>query len=76
MSQTISAVYENGTLILDEPLAISEGVKVEIIALSPKNNVQEKSPAELLAEITALPMEGKTDKFSGSDHDKILYGKK
>lgn len=32
-------------------------------------------PAELLAEIAALPIEGKTDKFSGRDHDKILYGK-
>ncbi len=76
MSQTISAVYQNGTLILDEPLAVSEGTKVEIIVLSPEDKGQEKTPAELLAEIAALSMEGKTDKFSGSDHDKILYGKK
>ncbi len=76
MSQTISAVYENGTLILDEPLAVSEGVKVEIIVLPPKDEKQTKTPAELLAEIAALPIEGKTDKFSGRDHDKILYGEK
>ena len=75
MSQTISAVYENGTLILDEPLAVSNGVKVEIIIIPPKKQAREKSPAELLAEIAALPLEGKTDKFSGRDHDKILYGK-
>ncbi len=74
MSRTISAVYENGTLILDEPLAVSNGVKVEIIVLSAKEKESEKTPAELLAEIAALPMEGKTDKFSGRDHDKILYG--
>ena len=36
---------------------------------------RKKTPSELLAEIVALPIEGKTDKFSGRDHDKILYGK-
>ncbi|MCY7377193.1 MAG: antitoxin family protein [Pyrinomonadaceae bacterium] len=76
MSQTVSAVYENGTLILDEPLAVPEGVKVEIFVLSPKDERQGKTPAELLAEIAALPMEGRTDRFSSIDHDKILYGKK
>ncbi len=70
MSQTISAVYENGVLVLDEPLSISEGSKVEITVTL----LKKKSPAELLAEIAALPLEGKTDKFSGRDHDKILYG--
>lgn len=74
MSQTISAVYENGTLILEKPLAVSEGVKVEIIVLLPKDKKQEKTSAEILSELAALPMEGKTDEFSGSDHDKILYG--
>ncbi len=74
MSQTISAVYENGTLILDEPLAVSEGVKVEIIVLPPKNSNSKKSPAELLAEIAALPTEGNGEKFSNRDHDRILYG--
>ncbi len=73
MSQVISAVYENGKLILDEPLAVSEGVKVKIIIL-PLEERQEKTPAEILAELAALPLEGKTDKFSGRDHDKILYG--
>ena len=34
----------------------------------------DKTPAELLAELAALPLEGKTDKFSGRDHDKVLYG--
>jgi len=72
MSQTISAVYENGTLILEKPLAVSEGVKLEIIVLSPKK--REKTSAEILSELAALPIEGKTDEFSGSDHDKILYG--
>ena len=52
MSQTISAVYENGTLILDEPLAVSNGVKVEIIIVPPKNNLSEKTSAENVDEST------------------------
>ena len=75
MNQTISAVYENGTLILDEPLAVSEGVKVEIIVVT-KEKKRKRTPAEILAELAALPLEGKTDKFSNRDHDKILYGEK
>lgn len=74
MSQTVSAVYENGTLILDEPLAVSEGVKIEVLVFLPKDKKQEKTPAEILSELAALPIEGKTDSFSGSDHDKTLYG--
>jgi hypothetical protein len=35
-----------------------------------------KTPVELLAAIASLPIKGETDKFSGRDHDKILYGKK
>lgn len=34
-----------------------------------------KTPAEFLAEIAALPTEGKGEKFSNRDHDRILYGK-
>ncbi|MEP7039162.1 MAG: hypothetical protein ABI891_12575, partial [Acidobacteriota bacterium] len=39
------------------------------------SNIAEKTPAELLAEIAALPMEGNGEKFSNRDHDRILYGK-
>ncbi len=75
MSQTVSAIYENGVLILEKPLAVSEGVRVEIIVLSPNDKKQAKTPAELLAEIAALPMEGNGKTFSNRDHDRILYGK-
>ena len=73
MSQTISAVYEKGVLILDEPLAVSEGSKVQIVVIS-KERGQKRTPAQILAELAALPLEGKTDKFSGRDHDRVLYG--
>lgn len=75
MNQTISAVYENGTLILDEPLAVTEGMKVEIIVVT-REKKQKRTSAEILAELAALPLEGRTDKFSNRDHDKILYGEK
>lgn len=73
MSQTLSAIYENGTLILEKPLTVSEGSKVEVIVVI-KEKKREKSPAELLAEIAALPSESKGEKFSNRDHDRILYG--
>lgn len=75
MSEKISAIYENGVLVLEKPLSVSEGSKVEIVVVS-KNTKEKRTPAEILAELAALPLEGKTDKFSGRDHDKILYGGK
>ncbi|MDQ3132570.1 MAG: DUF104 domain-containing protein [Acidobacteriota bacterium] len=75
MSQTISAIYENGVLRPEKPLTVSDGTKVEIIVLVTENSEQKKLPSELLAEIAALPMEGKSEKFSNRDHDRILYGK-
>lgn len=73
MSQTLSAIYKNGTLILEKPLTVSEGSKVEVIIVV-KEKEWKKSPAELLAEIAALPSEGNGEKFSNRDHDRILYG--
>ncbi len=75
MSEKISATYENGVLVLEKPLSVSEGSKIEIIVVS-KEKKRKRTPAEILAELAALPLEGKTDKFSGRDHDKILYGEK
>ncbi len=74
MIQTISAVYENGILRPDKPLTVSDGAKVNLIVLSSKEKKTEKTSAEILLELAALPIEGKNDPFSGSDHDKILYG--
>lgn len=36
---------------------------------------QKPSPSQILNAIADLPIEGKTDAFSGQDHDQILYGK-
>lgn len=75
MSETIKAVYENGTLVLDEPLSISNGSTVDIVVVSKDQiYVSNRSVAKSLAEIADLPLEG-SEKFSGRDHDQILYGK-
>ena len=33
----------------------------------------EKTPAEILAAIAAMPMEGSEEAFSAQDHDRVLY---
>lgn len=76
MSQTILAIYENGVLRPEKPLEVSEGAKVEIIVVVSEKKVQKRTAAEVLAELAALPLEGEMDKFSGRDHDEVLYGKK
>ena len=74
MNHTVSAIYENGVLKLEKPLEIADGVKVEIVVITPNAKSQKKNPAELLAKIAALPSAGTGEKFSGREHDRILYG--
>jgi len=40
---------------------------------APISQAPELSGARILANIAALPLEGKTDGFSGREHDRILY---
>ena len=76
MNQTIKAVYENGTLVLDKPLAISNGSKVEIVVVADLHAGETPGfVAKRLAEIAAMPLEGDGESFSGRDHDQILYRK-
>lgn len=71
MTITTEAIYEQGVLRLSQPIPLAEGTHVEIIVIS--NKTTNSSPGELLAKIAALPLEGKSDNFSGRDHDQILY---
>lgn len=73
MTMTIAAIYEKGMLRLMEPMELPEGTSVEIIVIPKMSHSQPKSPADILAEIAALPLEDNADTFSGRDHDKILY---
>ena len=75
MSLHCTAVVEGGVLRPREPVDLEEGARVELIILQPSNGAGRRSPAEILAEIAALPMEPGGREFSGRDHDQVLYGK-
>ena len=76
MNQTVSAIYENGVLKLEKLLEIADGVKVEIVVIAPNAKTQKKNSTELLAKVAALPSESAGEKFSGREHDRILYGER
>lgn len=72
MAQTVEAVYEKGILRLKEPVSLEDGETVEILVL-PR---AKRRPAEILAEIAALPGTGKDDgaRDVSENHDRYLYG--
>ncbi len=78
---TVEAIYEQGVLRLKEPMPIPDGTNVRVVvtlaepANAPDHVDREKTPAEILAEIAAMPLEkeeGVTD--VAQNHDKYLYG--
>lgn len=75
MSKHISAVYERGVIRLLEPVSLTEGEELEVVLLSREHKMQRGNPAQVLADIARLPIEGATDEFSGADHDQVLYPK-
>lgn len=58
------------------PPDLSEGVLSGAVAKTRDEADAHGTPAEMLAEIAALPLEGETDEFSGRDHDSVLYPRK
>ncbi len=73
MTAHFTAIYENGILKPTSPVGLSEGSEVEVIIISKPTEADRRTPAEILAEIAALPTAG-GDPFTGRDHDKVLYG--
>jgi predicted DNA-binding antitoxin AbrB/MazE fold protein len=78
MTTTVEAIYEHGTLRLKEPISLQDGAEVEVIVIAQRNNAtnENPTPAELLAKISQLPLEGTGDGFSARNHDQLLYGGK
>ena len=72
MTTTVEVIYEQGALRLKEPISLAEGAEVEVIVISREPAAAESKPAEFLAAIAALPLEGTDGEFSGRDHDQIL----
>lgn len=85
MSSIIPAIYEHGVFKPKKPVQLEEGAAVELVILRPAAETMSgngaevedtRTPQEIIAAIAALPLEGKGEKFSGRDHDRILYGPK
>ncbi|MHC5594592.1 MAG: antitoxin family protein [Nostoc sp.] len=73
MTITIEAIYEHGVLRLLQPIPLAEGTRVEVTVVSTETRPKNKTPGQILAQIAAMPLEVSNDKFSGRDHDTILY---
>lgn len=70
---TVKAIYEKGTLKLSQPINLAEGSKVQVIIIPENFNSENENSFAILQEIAQLPLEGKTDNFSGRNHDEVLY---
>ncbi len=73
MTFTLQAIYEQGMLRLMQPVDLPEGTSVKVVITANDLTQEEKNPADILAQIAALPLEGDPENFSGRDHDRILY---
>jgi predicted DNA-binding antitoxin AbrB/MazE fold protein len=76
MTKQVEAVYERGRLRLLEPLELPEGARLRVVVVTHDDADAQRTPAETLAEIAALPLEGEASGFSGRDHDSVLYTQK
>jgi predicted DNA-binding antitoxin AbrB/MazE fold protein len=76
MTKQVEAVYEQGRLRPLEPLELPEGARLRIFFVASEVETAQQTPAEILAEIAGLPLEGESDEFSGRDHDSVLYPQK
>jgi predicted DNA-binding antitoxin AbrB/MazE fold protein len=76
MTKEIEAIYEHGMIRPLQPLELPEGSRLDLIVITHEQPGANGNAAEILAEIAALPLEGSSDEFSGSEHDSILYPRK
>ena len=74
MTAQFTAIDEHGLFKPTVPIALEEGSQVEVLIISKPNTSDQRTPAEILAEIAALPTDG-GDPFTSRDHDQVLYGK-
>jgi predicted DNA-binding antitoxin AbrB/MazE fold protein len=73
MNLTVEAIYEEEVLKLTQPLALPEGTHVSVVITPTETPSATKTPAEILAEIAALPMASNNQDLSNRDHDSVLY---
>jgi predicted DNA-binding antitoxin AbrB/MazE fold protein len=73
MDLTVEAIYEDGVLKPTQPIALPEGTHVSVVITPTETPSAAKTPAEILAEIAALPLASNNQGFSNRDHDSVLY---
>lgn len=73
MTTTTEAIYENGFLRLLTPVTLNEGAHVQVTLIT-LDAGDKPSPFTILKSIAAMPVNPTSVPFSGSDHDRILYG--
>jgi len=78
---------QNGVVVLEDDVHLPEGTQVTVLPEPPQlattvqggkdrmSEQERKRIREIMDRIAALPIEGKSNPFSGADHDKVLYGK-
>ena len=75
MNRTVNAIFENGVFRPTEPVALSDGARVELTVRTDEPARANGSAASVLSRLASLPIEGDADTFSGVNHDSVLYGK-
>ena len=76
MTKSIKAIYEKGVIRPLQPLELPEGSRLKVIVTIDEPPKITPSAAEILAEIAAQPLEGRSDSLSGREHDSTLYSSK
>ncbi|MFT3882876.1 MAG: antitoxin family protein [Gemmatales bacterium] len=73
---TIKVVYENGVFRPLKPIRdVREGTEAEVtVKKTVTSTPTSKEAIESMMAIINLPQQDNGKKFSGEDHDKILYG--
>jgi len=61
MSKQIAAIYEGGVIRPLEPPDLAEGEELDVVLL-PRHKQTHESPAEILAAIAKLPLEGEQER--------------
>lgn len=74
MVRDVQAIYEHGSLRLLEPVSLQEGERVTVSIESAWSPPPPEAVNAILDRIAALPVPDPNDRFSGEDHDKVLYG--
>jgi tellurite resistance protein len=73
---------ENGVVVPVPGASLPEGAEVVVSVCAVSSDAGDEWPeaerqraAQLMDHIASLPDENPDDRFSGADHDKVLYGK-